>query len=75
MKVYYIILIRGFIIKKNECKNNPKLNKVKNYLIWGLNFKIYNLITCEIVNNGNMYLDKTYITANKLKNENDNWLI
>ena len=75
MKVYYVILIRGFIIKKNECKNNLKLNKVKNYLIWGLNFKIYNLITCEIVNKGKIYLDKIYIKANKLKNENDNWLI
>ena len=33
---------------------------------------IYNLITCEIVNNGNIYLDKINIKANKLKNENDN---
>ena len=48
---------------------------MKNYLIWGLNFKIYNLITCEIVNKGKIYLDKIYIKANKLKNENDNWLI
>ena len=33
---------------------------------------MYNLITCEIVNNGNIYLDKIYIKANKLKNEKDN---
>jgi len=37
-----------------------------------LNFVIYILITCWKVYKGNIYLEKIYINANKIKNEKDN---
>ena len=33
---------------------------------------MYILITCWNVNNGKIYLEKTYINANKVNNEKDN---
>lgn len=34
---------------------------------------MYILVTCVKLNTGKMYLEKTKINANIVKNENDNW--
>ena len=43
-----------------------------NYEIYLPNFVIYILTTCENVNKGKIYLEKTNIKANKVKNEKVN---
>lgn len=38
-----------------------------------LNLTIYILVTCPKVKTGKMYLEKTNINANNVKNEKDSW--
>ena len=55
--------------------NKYNLNRVKTLCFnYFPNFVIYILTTCWNVNRGKMYLEKTKIKANKVKNEKVNWL-
>ena len=50
------------------------LNFTQTLIYYLPNFVIYILTTCWNVNKGKIYLENTKIKANKVKNENVNWL-